>query len=198
MDEERFHSVDRILNEVREMLDITRDTGDINELTALQMLLRLTKELHAIHDPHALIAKVLDSSMAFGECDRGFMMLIDDEGMPQFKMGRDAAGNFIPREEFSPSMGAVAQVLEEERTIIVPDAQEDAELNKRESVQDLGLRTIMCSPLMIKRTIIGLLYLDSWHKPLTHYTKEHISVLASLADQSAIAIQNARKFETHS
>ncbi len=195
--EDHLTDVDRVLVEVREMLSLTRDTGEINELEALQMLLKVTKELHNIHDTHALITKVLDSVIAFAEGDRAFLMLLDELGVPQFKMGRDRLRNYLSREEFTPSQGVLEKTLHEERTIIVPDAQVDPQLSIRESIQDLSLRTIMCSPMMIKRTIIGLLYVDSNSNPLSHYTKAHINVLASLADQSAVAIRNAQKFETH-
>ncbi|KAB2902843.1 MAG: GAF domain-containing protein [Anaerolineae bacterium] len=194
--EENLADVDRTLDEVREMLTLTRDTGEINELQALQMLLKVTKELHNIHETHDLIAKVLDSVIAFADGDRAFLMLLDENNIPQFKMGRDASGEYLARDAFSPSQGVLEKTLAEEHTVIVPDAQNDPDLSKRESVQEMSLRTIMCSPLMIKRTIIGLLYVDSSKNPLTHYTRAHINVLASLADQSAVAIRNAQKFET--
>jgi GAF domain-containing protein len=194
--EEHLADVDDILSEVREMLDITRDTGEINELMALQILLRVTKELHYIRDIHDLIAKVLDSAIAFAEGDRAFLMLIEDDE-PRFKMGRDRKGEYLKKEDFSPSTGVVEEVLNTQKTVIVPDAQTHEVFSKRESVQDLSLRTIMCAPLMIKRQTIGLLYVDSSTNPLTHYTKAHINVLASLSDQAAVAIVNAQKFETH-
>jgi len=194
--EERLAEVDEILIEVREMIDLTRDTGEVNELIALQMLLRVTKELHTISNVSDVITKVLDSTIAFADADRAFLMLIEEDE-PRFKMGRDRAGNYLTREEFSPSKGVMDQVLESGKTAIVPDALNDEVLGKRESVQQLSLRTIMCSPLMIKRNIVGLLYVDSSRNPLTQYTKAHINVLASLADQSAVAITNAQKFETH-
>ncbi|MBZ0308339.1 MAG: GAF domain-containing protein [Anaerolineae bacterium] len=194
--EENLADVDRVLGEVREMLTLTRDTGEINELQALQMLLKVTKELHNIYDTHDLITKVLDSVIAFAEGDRAFLMLLDEANIPQFKMGRDNSGNYLPRDAFSPSQGVLEKTLQEEHTLIFPDAQADPDLSKRESIQELSLRTIMCSPLMIKRYVIGLLYVDSSQNPLTHYTSAHINVLASLADQSAVAIHTAQKFET--
>jgi GAF domain-containing protein len=194
--EEHLSDVDNVLAEVREMLDLTRDTGDINELLALQMLLKVTKELHYIHDVSDLITKVLDSSIAFVDGDRAFLMLMED-GAPRFKMGRDKTGVYLTREDFSPSTGAIEEALSTQKTILVPDAQADENYNKRESVQGLSLRTIICSPMLAKRQTIGLLYVDSSRSPLSHYTRAHINVLASLADQSAVAILNAQKFETH-
>jgi GAF domain-containing protein len=34
-------------------------------------------------------------------------------------------------------------------------------------------------------------------RALGRYSKHHLNVLSSLADQAAVAIHNARKFETH-
>ncbi|NJL92973.1 MAG: GAF domain-containing protein [Anaerolineae bacterium] len=195
--QERLGEVDKVLDEVRELLDLTSDNAQEHELLALQMLLRVTKELHTIHNVTDLITKVLDSAIAFAGADRAFLMLLDENGQPRFKMGRERQGNYLTIEEFSPSTGAIEEALSKQRTIIVPDAQNHAVYSKRDSVQEMSLRTIMCAPMMIKRQIIGLLYLDSRRNPLGQFNKSHINVLASLADQSAIAIVNAQKFETY-
>lgn len=195
--EERFSDIDRILGEVREMLTLTDDTGDLNELIALQMLLELTKELYAIHDVKELITKVLDSALAFINGGRAFIMLLEEDGIPHFKMGRDQDGNYLPREAFSPSWTVIEQVMQQQKTLIVPDAQTDEILSKRKSIQELALRTIICSPMMIKKQLIGLLYVDSTASTIGNYSRAHVSVLASLADQAAVAIRNAQKFETY-
>jgi transcriptional regulator with GAF, ATPase, and Fis domain len=192
-----FEEIDNMLMEVREMLTIAEDTSDINELVVLQLLLQLTKELHSITNVHYLITKVLDSALAFVDGERAFLMLLDEEGSPQFKMGRTADGSYLAREDFSPSTTVISEALRTGQTIIIPDAQADEELSKRASVQNLGLRTIICSPMMIKRVVIGLLYVDSQRRMVASFNdKASINFLASLADQSAVAIRNAQKFET--
>lgn len=198
INKDRLEEVDHILDEVREMLGIARDAGDINELVVLQMLLQVTKELHTIENVRDLITKVLDSALAFVNGERAFLMLMDGSE-PRFKMGRDGMGNYLTIQEFSPSSTVIEGVLQDNKTIIVPDALSDEFLSKRESVQNLALRTIMCAPLIIKRQIIGLLYVDSRETPFSPFnTRAQLNFLGSLADQSAVAIQNAQKFETQS
>ncbi len=192
-----FDDVDRMLKEVREILMIARDAGDINELVVLQMLLQVTKELHSIGNLRDLITKVLDSAIAFVDGERAFVMMMEDDRQPRFKMGRNLDGGYLAIEDFSPSMTVISQVLDAQQTIIIPDAQADEVLSKRESVQSMSLRTIMCSPLVIKRETIGLLYVDSSHTtPATFSHRAYLNFLSSLADQAAIAIRNAQKFET--
>jgi transcriptional regulator with GAF, ATPase, and Fis domain len=192
-----FSDVDNMLKEVREILTIARDAGDINELVVLQMLLQVTKELHYIDNTRDLITKVLDSAIAFVDGERAFIMLLEDSA-PRFKMGRNVNGEYLRHEDFSPSTTVIAQVLEARQVIIVPDAQADENLNKRQSILSLSLRTIMCAPLIAKKEIIGLLYVDSRRSSLNTFTnRAYLNFLSSLADQAAVAIRNAQKFETH-
>ena len=83
-----------------------------------------------------------------------------------------------------------------QQPIILTDAQADEHFSKRQSILDLDLRTIMAAPLRYQGEVLGILYVDS-QRPLTRYTKHHLNVLTSLADQAAVAVHNAKKFETH-
>jgi GAF domain-containing protein len=188
--------IDAILEEVREALTISHDSGEINELIALQKLLELTKEFHKIHSVRELVTKVLDSSLAFVNGERAFLLLFNADGELGFKMGRDDQGNFVNIEDVSPSMTVIDQVLADRKTIIVPDAQTDEVLSRRDSVTRNSLREIVCSPLTIKGETLGVVYIDSRVKTLPGYNRSHINVLASLSDQAAVAIRNAQKFET--
>lgn len=194
--DDRLKDVDRILEEVYQAMTWTEERRDINELRALQMLLEVTKTIHSIRDTRELIAFVLDSMVAFADGDRAFLMMVDDDGKMRYKMGRDSSHQFIPVELFTPSSGVIEKTLEKGGAVVVPDAQTDESLKNNISIQQLQLRTVMCSPLMIKGEPIGLLYVDG-KRAIGRYSRAHLNVVASLADQAAVAIHNAKKFETH-
>ncbi|PJF42335.1 MAG: hypothetical protein CUN55_10175 [Phototrophicales bacterium] len=193
--DKRLQNIDRMMNEIRDALSWTSEEREVNELKALQLLLEITRELHERHEIHERIQLILDSVIAFADADRAFLILIDDQGQQRYKMGRDSQGQFISHEQFTPSQGVIERTLERKRTLLVPDAQIDSELSKRQSIQELHLRTIMCAPLSVQEKIIGLLYVDSQHS-LGQYSSAHVNVIASLADQAAVAIRNAEKFDT--
>lgn len=195
--EEHLADVDRVLSEINEMLGMDQEPVMLDELRTLELLLKITKELHNINNVRDLITRVLDSAMVFANADRAFIMLMDDNQQPRFKMGRDRRGTYLDREDFSPSLTIVNRVLDERKTLIIADALSDEELQKRQSIQQMSLRSILCAPLMIKKDLIGLLYADSSISPLASYARSYVKVFASLADQSAVAIRNAQKFETH-
>lgn len=195
-DDDRFKDLDRVLEEVNEMLDLTEESRQLNELRALQLLLEVTRNFHTHHNLYELMTLVLDSILVFADGDRAFLLLFDDDTDElRCKMGRTRQQEYIPQPDFTPSTGIIDKTLARKRAIIVPDAQIDSELNKRMSIQNLQLRSIMCAPLMIKTEVIGLLYVDS-RRSVARFSASHLNVITSLADQSAIAIRNAQKFET--
>lgn len=193
--QDHLEDVDRVLKDVRRDLELTQATGDVYELRALQLLLQVTKAMHSQRDIHALITLVLDSVLSFAEAERAFLMLLDRGGVPRFKMGRTYGGIYLSESDFVISTSVVQEALDSLTPIILADAQQDAHFSSRDSIVGLNLRTIMVSPLRYQDQVLGLIYVDS-RRPLVRYSKHHQNVLASLAEQSAVAIMNAQKFET--
>ncbi|MCA9917546.1 MAG: GAF domain-containing protein [Anaerolineales bacterium] len=56
-----------------------------------------------------------------------------------------------------------------------------------------GLRSILCVPLKIQDRPLGSLQIHHWHN-VRHFTAEEIAVVQGVANQTAIAIDNARLF----
>jgi len=193
--QDHLDDVDSVLTDVRRDLELTQSIGEKYELRALQLLLQVTKSLHSQEDIHALVALILDSMLAFAEADRAFLMLLDEEGAPRFKMGRSYRGAYLSQDDFVISTSVVRETLSTMEPIILADVLQDTQFSKRQSITDLNLRTIMAAPLRYQDQILGLIYADS-QRPLARYSKYHLSVLSSLADQAAVAIYNAQKFDT--
>lgn len=194
-DEAKFKDVNRILGEINDALSVTAESREINELLALQLLLEITREIHNQHDIHDLITIILDSAIAFANGDRAFIMLMGEDNELRFKMGRNRRKEFLTKEDFTPSEGVIEKTLEKGKPVIIADALGDPDLMKRQSIQDLKLRTVMCAPLILKTEVLGMLYVDS-QRWMGRSSRAHLNVMGSLADQAAIAINNARKFET--
>jgi adenylate cyclase len=194
--QKHLEDVDRVLGDVREHLDWSTETGEIYELKALQLLLEVTKSLHSLQDVHKVMTVILDSALSFAEADRAFLLMWNGDRTPRFKMGRSYSGEYLTEEDFVISTSIVDQAMTGQRPIILSDAQADEYFSKRQSIMDLDLRTIMAAPLRHQGQVLGILYVDS-KRPLTRYTKHHLNVLTSLADQAAVAVHNAKKFETH-
>jgi len=200
MDDKRkqmhLSDVDRVLDDVREHLTHTRETDEVFELRALQLLLEVTKSLHSQHDIRQLITLILDSALSFVEADRAFLMILEDDGTLRFKMGRSYEGAYLTEDDFMISSSVVQQTLDGLKPIILMDAKDDPNFKNKQSIVNLALRTVMAAPLSYQDQVLGLIYVDS-KRPMSRYSEHHLNVLSSLAEQAAIAIFNARKFETH-
>lgn len=194
--QEHLEDADRVLENVREHLEYSVETGEIYELRALQLLLEVTKSMHKQHDVYVLMTLILDSALSFAEADRAFLMMLNGDDTLRFKMGRSYDGAYLTQEDFTISTSVVDEALRGLKPIILLDAQSDAKFQARQSIVDLRLRTVMAAPLRYADQVMGLIYVDST-RPLNRYSKHHLNVLTSLADQAAVAIYNARKFETH-
>lgn len=194
--EAHLSDVDRVLDDVREHLTKTRETDEVFELRALQLLLEVTKSLHSQHDIRQLITLILDSALSFAEADRAFLMMLEDDETLRFKMGRSYEGAYLTEDDFMISSSVVHETLSGLKPVIVIDAKDDPHYKDRQSIVNLALRTVMAAPLNYQDQVLGLIYVDS-KRPLSRYSRHHLNVLSSLAEQAAIAIFNARKFETH-
>jgi GAF domain-containing protein len=199
IDEQRqqrhLKSVDDILDEVRDEMEYDHEQGELYELRALQLLLEVVKSMHSEKDIYALVAMILDSALSFSQADRAFLMLMDENNSLRFKMGRSHNHTYLPEGEFVISSTIVHEAMVGLKPIILCDAQNNEQYSKRQSIQDLELRTIMAAPMRYEGQLLGLIYVDS-KRPLMRYSKHHLNVLTSLADQAAVAIYNARKFDT--
>jgi GAF domain-containing protein len=194
--QKHLEDVDRVLGDVREHLDWSLETGEVYELKALQLLLEVTKSLHSLQDIHKVMTVILDSALSFAEADRAFLMMWNGDATPRFKMGRSYSGEYLSEADFVISTSVIQEALTGQKPIILVDAQADEYFGKRQSIMDLDLRTVMAAPLRYQEQVLGILYVDS-PRPLTRYSKHHLNVLTSLADQAAVAVFNAKKFETH-
>lgn len=195
--QKHLEDVDRVLADVREHLRAGNAVDEVDELRALELLLEVTKAFQRERDTTKLITLVLDSALSFPGADRAFLMLLDAQGQPRFKMGRSYDGDYLTPDDFQISTGVVEETLAACKPLILLDAQNDARFKSRDSIVKLALRMVMSAPLRCDDgSTLGLIYIDA-RRPLVQYNKHHLNVLTTLADQAALALRKQRKFDTY-
>lgn len=85
--------------------------------------------------------------------------------------------------------GIAGIVAKTNKAICVPDVKEDERYLSRDIAKKEGLYSLACVPLAVKGRVIGVLnsYTSKKHK----FSKQELAVLTALANQAAIAIENA-------
>lgn len=160
----------------------------------LSMIYDVSQSFNSSLDLKQVLDRVMDEVITITRAERGFVMLLDDEGRPSFPVARGIDRQTVDEPEFQVSRGVVERVSREGRPLLTSNAQEDDRLMLRQSVQILGLRSILCAPLTVKGRIIGVIYVDNRLQAGT-FSAADLDLLSSIASSAAIAIDNARLYE---
>lgn len=140
--------------------------------------------------PWDVLLQLIDSAIDMVEADRGFVVVIGDDGRPRV----EATRGFSPsgaRDGFAGSLGVLERVFESGESVVVANAQSEASLRDRPSVIAQGLGTIACVPLLHDRRIVGALYLDS-RRSGSGFTELDLEMLEALADHAAVVLAGIR------
>jgi len=85
--------------------------------------------------------------------------------------------------------GIAGKVAAQGRPIAVKDVTKEKEYKYQDIAKKEGLRSLLCVPLMVKNRVIGVL--NCYTSTPRDFTETEINVLTSVANQAAIAIENA-------
>ena len=79
----------------------------------------------------------------------------------EFRVARNASKKDLNQESFKISMTIANQVAETGQPDWVRDARSERRLKTSDSVTNLDLRTILCVPMKLDTTTMGVIYVDS-------------------------------------
>jgi adenylate cyclase len=173
--------------------DLTARTKEHEQLSGLY---EVTQLINSTLDLEEVLRRVMDTIIELTGAERGFLMLIDDEtGELEFKVAREMDRKTIDDSSFQISRTIVRQVASDGVPIVTTNAQADPRFRAQESVVSYSLRSILCVPLRVKDKITGVVYADNRIKHGLFGDRDR-DLLAAFANQAAVAIENARLFES--
>lgn len=159
----------------------------------LALLARLAQQFNSSLDLNEVLSRVMDEVIAAVRAERGFVMLRDPGGGLSFRVARGMDQRTIDDPSFQVSRGVIERVAAEGRPLFSSDAQHDDRFSMRQSVFTLGLRAILCAPLIVRDQITGVIYVDS-RLQAGIFTPADLELLTGIASSAAIAIENARLY----
>ena len=112
--------------------------------------------------------------------------------------GKRAARNIdessIRNPEFEVSHSVARRVVKEGRAILTANALDDPRLGGAPSISALKLLSILCVPLVSRERTLGAIYLDH-PQVVGRFDERQLETVTALAEQAAIALENARLSE---
>lgn len=136
---------------------------------------------------------VLKNAIRLTNSERGFIVLKNDEGKLEFKLGLNSQSNELPEDSFDVSNTVVDDVFLTGQSIFLEGAQSDTDYDPTKSILKLELQTILCSPLITNGKKIGVIYVDSKYLQKIK-VREITGTFEILAGQAAAAIRNAQLY----
>ncbi len=195
MDEERPGSTSTIMSRV----DISSGTSGlritVKPEVKLKALLEITQKLARAVSLNEVLPKVLDSLFSiFVQADRGFIVLRDP------KTGRLIPKAVKQRRESHDAPIRISRtilngVIGSKEAILSADAATDSRFDMAESIVDFHIHSMMCAPLVSSGgEVLGAIQIDTTDQR-QRFNQEDLEVLASVACQAAIAVENAQLHE---
>jgi adenylate cyclase len=158
-------------------------------------LVRIGKAINAVRELEALLQLVVDLAVDATGAERGLVVVPDASGgQREFTAVKNLNPSDIGAPSFSVSRSIVERVFRAGEALVTTDAQNDPNVDAAPSIRSLHIRSIICVPIQSKDGVIGVIYVDSRIRTdsLLHHDPE---LLSTIADQAAVAIDNARLYE---
>jgi signal transduction histidine kinase len=175
-------------------VEVIEGKSSESRMQDLEMILNVVRKINTSLVLSDVLELVLDEAIRITNAERGFLMLADRDHRLQFVVGRNAGGKSIQAEVFEVSSSVLDDVFTTGESLCIENALNDGRFERRQSIMNLELQTIICSPLCTPEETIGVIYVDS--KYIQAVDKADILYLFEiLAGQAAIAIKNARLYQ---
>jgi PAS domain S-box-containing protein len=146
-------------------------------------------------DPNEVLRIVMDTIVRLTGAERGFLMLRDENDELTINLARNWEQESLDPSEFEISRTIVDRVTSEGQPVLTTNAQEDPRFGGQESIVAYNLRSILCVPLKVKEELTGVIYADNRVRTGL-FTEAERDLLNAFANQAAVAIENARLFES--
>jgi len=182
------------VSSIMSKLDVSAARGYVEVSSSpeakLAALLEITRSMAKKVALDDVLPQVIDCLFKiFVQADRGFIVMETPEGKlaPLWTRTRRNSDDTTIR----ISRTIVRQVMDKQEAILSADAANDARFEMSESVADFRIRSMMCAPLVDSDgKSLGVLQIDTLDQS-KRFSKNDLEVLASVAAQASIAIDNA-------
>ncbi|MCA9242471.1 MAG: FHA domain-containing protein [Phycisphaerales bacterium] len=142
-----------------------------------------------------LLARVLDIIFEEIDAQRGMIILRDEETnelIPEVvRFASRKARAEASKTTIFASRTIINDVLDKVEGVLCSNVETDERFRAGKSVQNLGMRSVICVPIVAREQAFGVIHLDC---PVTQhtYSDAELRLLTAIGHQTGMAIENAR------
>ncbi|HEX3046257.1 MAG TPA: protein kinase [Bacillota bacterium] len=161
-------------------------------------IITTARSISSILNIDILLDQIMDSAMELAGAERGILLLYPETpgGRLEPKVIRNISPSEIAAQSsrigvINISSAIISKVEKTGEPLIVGNALADENLKNRYSVVVSGIRSVICTPIMFKGEMLGIIYLDN-RLICGLFDQEDLEILDLLASQAGVSIENAR------
>lgn len=158
----------------------------------LAALVEISKGLGRAISIDEVLPKLLDSLFkVFTQADRGFVVMRPEPGAPPVPLAaKTRRGDMEEGARISRTI--VEEAMTGKKAILSADAASDERFGMAESIAQFQIRSMMCVPLIDSEgEALGVIQIDTLNQR-SRFTDDDLEVLAAVASQASVAVDNAR------
>ncbi|MGH7496882.1 MAG: sigma 54-interacting transcriptional regulator [bacterium] len=192
------------LNQLKHATEVSSVESELSLPNAhLKRLLAVAEKYRTLYEIGKLIASemeieallrlAMDEVLAITRAERGFIALVEDDHRLDFRAARNIEKKDVEQPRFHVSRSIIQRVLAEGKVVCLPDALTDGGFGAIESVRRLQLLSVLCTPLIIRERVAGVIYVDNTNVKYL-FDEMTAELLTRLSQLVATALQNACVF----
>lgn len=161
----------------------------------VDFLYQVSRVLLTELDYGELLSTVLDTVIKGLGAERGFILVREADAF-RATVARNYLAESLTRAEERVSTTIASKVAESGHTFLSGNAQEEPSLRRQPSVNALGLRSVLCAPLLLTSEATALLYLEN--RTISNcFQEEHRSMLDEVCKLAAPRLHTAVLLEAN-
>ncbi len=162
-------------------------------IDTLRILYNLITEVSSVFNVDTLLQRTLDKIWEVVTPERGYMLLIDEDGQITPKASRIPQGD-KQETEIPISRTIINEVVGKEVGVLSSNAMSDKRFTSGKSVHNFGIRSAICVPIKGRERILGVIYVDCGVSQHT-YSTEQLRLLTAIGYQTGLAIENVQLYQ---
>ncbi len=159
----------------------------------LRILYDLINDVQSVFNTDMLLRQTLDKIFSVIQADRGYILLIDEDGKltpKAVRIGADKDPQNIPI-----SRTIINEVVSKQVGVLSSNAVSDQRFTSGKSVHNFGIHSAVCVPIKGRERILGIIHIDCGVSDHT-YTTEHLRLLTAIGYQTGLALDNLALYES--
>jgi serine phosphatase RsbU (regulator of sigma subunit) len=184
-------------SQIMATLDVTKGAANLWQMSAkpetqLKALVEISNNLGNSLLVKEILPKILDSLFKiFVQADRGFIVMRPRPDAPLAPVATKARRS-SDEEKMRMSRTIVQQAMDGKKAILSADASTDERFGMAQSIADFQIRSLICAPMIGSNgDPLGVIQIDTSNQ-MSRFTDQDLQLLAGIANQAAISLDNAR------